>query len=84
MTCSWTFITAHAAVLTSIGARPSTTALEVASKLGITERSVRRILADLQDAGCMQKTAKARVNHYQVSVHMPLRRPEIRIGLLTD
>jgi DNA-binding Lrp family transcriptional regulator len=72
----WTFITNHGAVLTYIASNPQVTAREIASKLGITERSVRRIVADLEATGYIKKQKVGRVNRYQVNPFMPLRRPE--------
>jgi predicted ArsR family transcriptional regulator len=48
----------------------------VAQKLGITERSVRRILRDLENEGYIEHQRKGRVNTYRLYLDVPLRRPD--------
>jgi len=43
----WTLITNHAAVLSLLANRPQITAREISQEVGITERSVRLIISDL-------------------------------------
>ena len=45
---SWSFLTNHAVVLTYISQRSDSTGRQIAEAIGITERAVRKILADLQ------------------------------------
>jgi DNA-binding Lrp family transcriptional regulator len=81
----WTFITNHGAVLTYIASHPQVAAREIASKLGITERSVRRIVADLEASGYLKKSKMQRINQYEVNTQMPLRRSDnqdIEVGKL--
>jgi predicted ArsR family transcriptional regulator len=81
----WTFITSHGAVLGLVAKHKQIRAIEIASQLGLTERSVRRIIADLIAAGYVAKDKKGRVNRYRVKPSLPLRRPEsreIRVGEL--
>jgi DNA-binding MarR family transcriptional regulator len=47
----WTFLTNHAHVLLCIAKWPSVTMRDVAARVGITERAVQRIVADLEAAG---------------------------------
>jgi DNA-binding IclR family transcriptional regulator len=72
----WTFITNHGAVLASIAEHGQITAREIAARLGITERSVHRIIADLEEAGYVVKERSSRTNRYQVNPGQGLRRPE--------
>jgi len=44
----WTFITNHAVVLSYLARHPSITARQLATEIGITERAVRTIIADLE------------------------------------
>jgi len=84
---NWTFITNHGAVLMYLAANPRITVAEIASKLSITERSVRRIISHLHDAGYIEKTRVGRVNQYTVDFAKALRRPEsksIQVGELLD
>ena|SRR5437588_11237349 len=75
---SWSFLTNHALVLTHIGRRPDSTGIEIAQAVGITERAVRKILADLQVAGYIETEHVGRRNRYRVDVHRPLQRVEDR------
>jgi DNA-binding transcriptional ArsR family regulator len=60
------------------------TAREIAARLDITERSVMRIIKDLEEAGYVTIDRVGRVNHYQVNAHLPLRRDETRDVLIGD
>lgn len=48
---------------------------DVADLVGITERAVQRIVADLEEAGYIERTRHGRRNHYEVRNHRPLRHP---------
>lgn len=48
---------------------------DLAARIGITERAVQRIIADLQEAGYLQTERQGRCNHYRVTVNRPLRHP---------
>lgn len=69
----WTFITNHAAVLTIIDKQPSITAREIAEAVGITERAVRKIIADLEADGYIRKKKEGRRVRYTVHPEMTLR-----------
>lgn len=75
---NWTFITNHGAVLALIAEHGQITAREIASELGITERSVHRIISDLEAEGYITRTRRGRVNQYEVNHDLPLRRIERR------
>ena len=68
----WSFLSNHALVLTHIGREPDSTGLEISHAVGITERAVRKILADLQSAGYIQTERIGRRNRYRVDVDRPL------------
>jgi predicted ArsR family transcriptional regulator len=74
----WTFITNHGAVLALIAQRDQITAREIAEIVGLTERPVRRIIAELETTGYLYKQRTGRVNRYRVNRDLPLRRPEAR------
>jgi transcription initiation factor IIE alpha subunit len=75
----WTFVTNHAAVLSIIAKHGRITATDIALQLGITERSVRRIIADLLTEGYIDvNKKKGSANKYYINTHLPLRRPELR------
>ena len=69
----WTFITNHAAVLSSISCHPTITAHELALEVGISERAIRRIIFELHDAGYIAKKKEGRRVRYQVKRQTPLR-----------
>ena len=74
----WTFITNHGAVLGLIGERSMITTREISHLLGITERTIHTIIADLEEAGYITKTKVGRRNYFEVNQTLPLRRPEKR------
>ena len=70
----WHFISNHGAALVYVAAHPRATGIEIAGAIGIQERNVRRIIADLVDEGYLEKERVGRVNLYEVKLHMRLRR----------
>ena len=79
----WHFITNHGTVLLLIAQRRQITALAIAEELGLTERPVRRIIAELEAAGYLQKQRVGRVNQYEVCLDLPLRQSvhrEVAVG----
>ncbi len=74
----WTFITNHAAVLTSLDREEHLTSREIAMALGITERTVIRIIKDLVSAGYVTKRREGRENRYTINTSLPLRRNDQR------
>jgi len=48
---------------------------EVAGKVGITERAVQRIIADLEDGGVLEREKVGRKNHYRIHPEVALRHP---------
>jgi DNA-binding transcriptional ArsR family regulator len=71
----WTFLTNHSHVLILVAQNPSVVLREVASRVGITERAVQRIIADLERAGIIERERVGRQNHYRVRTNIPLRHP---------
>ena len=74
----WTFITNHAAVLTLLDHKEQMTSREIAMALNITERSVIRIIKDLETEGYVTKHKEGRENRYTVNKDLPLRRNDQR------
>jgi predicted ArsR family transcriptional regulator len=74
----WTFITNHAAVLTFLDREEQSTAREIAAILNVTERTVIRIIKDLEAEGYLNKRKVGRVNHYTINKDLPLRRNDQR------
>jgi len=76
MSDSWTFVTSHTLVLLCIAEDPEVRMSEVAARIGITERRVQAIVAQLVASGHLTKTKRGRRNHYDISYAMPLRHLE--------
>lgn len=72
---SWTFMTNHAHVLFCIAQDNSLRLRDVASRVGITERAVQRIVADLHEAGYLEVHKEGRRNRYEVHFDKTLRHP---------
>ncbi len=69
----WTFLTNHAHVLIMLSQQPEIVLRQVAAEIGITERAVQRIIADLEDAGYVERQRVGRQNHYRIIARLPLR-----------
>ena len=69
----WSFLTNHARVLVCIAHDPGVRLRDIASTLGITERSAYGIVTDLTEAGYVVKAKDGRRNRYQIQPHLPLR-----------
>jgi len=71
----WTFFTNHAHVLICLARKPEQPLREVAIAVGITERAVQRIVADLEAAGYLSRRKIGRQNHYVIHHGIQLRHP---------
>jgi DNA-binding transcriptional ArsR family regulator len=83
----WTFLTNHALVLSYITHHPRITARELANAAGITERTTRKIIADLLETGYIAKKREGRRNRYRVNPDLALRHPihgETAVGDLLE
>jgi predicted ArsR family transcriptional regulator len=69
----WTFLTNHALVLVYLAKHSQITALELSMSIGITERAVRKIIADLEGEGYIGKTKEGRRVKYSINQKLPLR-----------
>lgn len=63
----WTFLTNHAHVLLCLAGGEALTARELGLMIGITERAIQVILADLTDGGYLIKKKIGRRNIYTVN-----------------
>lgn len=71
----WTFLSNHAHVLLCIAREPEIRLRDVAERVGITERAVQRIVADLESAHYLERSRSGRRNRYEVHPELPLRHP---------
>ena len=84
---SWSFLTNHALVLIYISQYPDSTGLEISHAVGVTERAVRKLVADLQAVGYIESERIGRRNRYRVDLHRPLGHigeRELTVGELLD
>jgi DNA-binding transcriptional ArsR family regulator len=72
---TWTFLTNHAHVLLCVARDPGVRLRDVALQVGITERAAQRIVADLVDAGYLERERDGRRNRYRLNPDLPLRHP---------
>ena len=70
----WSFLTNHARVLVCIAQDPGVRLRDIATAVGITERSAYAIVTDLTAAGYVvkDKDTDGRRNRYQIQTHLPL------------
>ena len=71
----WTFLTNHAHVMIILAKNPEIVLREVASLVGITERAVQRIIADLERDEFLVRERVGRRNSYRIRKDRPLRHP---------
>ena len=71
----WTFLSNHSHVLLCLAQQGDLPLREVALKVGITERSVQRIVADLEEGGYLLREREGRRNRYSLVLDTPLRHP---------
>lgn len=69
----WKFVTNHALVLCQIVEQPKITTREIALVIGITEKTTRSIIADLEADGYVSKIREGRRLRYRVNADLPLR-----------
>ncbi len=72
---TWTFLTNHSHVLVCLATDPMMRIRDLAVAVGITERAVARILAELEECGVIDKVREGRRNRYEVRLDFPLRHP---------
>ncbi len=88
---SWTFLSNYAHVLVCLARDPDITLRGIAELVGVTERAIHRIVAELTAAGVVVKEREGRRNHYTLSLSIPLGHPleegktvsDLLSGLLT-
>jgi DNA-binding MarR family transcriptional regulator len=83
----WRFVTNHTQVLLCIARNGDARLRDVAEKVGITERAAQRIVADLVEAGFVERKRIGRRNHYSIDRSAKMRHPaqvNQEIGELLD
>jgi DNA-binding MarR family transcriptional regulator len=69
----WTFLTNHGLVLSHIAKHPRSTARDIASVVGITERTTHKIIAELEKEGYIKRKKVGRSNVYRINPSLSLR-----------
>jgi predicted transcriptional regulator len=84
---AWTFLTNHAIVLMVLSCYPIITARDLSGLIGITERSIRNIISDLESEGYVKKSKEGRQVRYEIQTDLPLRHQALEnqtIGILLE
>ena len=71
----WTFLSNHGHVLVALSRDPKMRIRDLAGEIGITERSVRSILVDLEEAGYVVISKVGRQNVYKIVADKSFRHP---------
>ena len=69
----WTYLTNHTHILICLAHDSELRLRDVAEKVGITERAVQRIVAELEEAGAITRIRDGRRNRYDVHLDSRLR-----------
>ena len=77
---SWTLLTGHGHVLVEIARNPDARIRDISEVVGLTDRSVQAIVADLEAAGYLTRTRTGRRTRYTVN-HDSLFRHSAQEGL---
>jgi predicted transcriptional regulator len=72
---AWTFLSNHGHVLLCIASNPDARVRDIADRVGITERAVQRIVAELAAAGVVTRERRGRRTHYGIDAAAHLRHP---------
>jgi MarR family len=84
---SWTLLTGHGHVLVEIARSPTARVRDIAAVVGLTERTVQVIVADLEGAGYLTRTRTGRRTRYSVNRNNLFRHSAqegLRIGPFLD
>ncbi|MEM1355315.1 MAG: winged helix-turn-helix domain-containing protein [Planctomycetota bacterium] len=72
---TWTFLTNHSHVLICLSLDSDLRLREVAERVGITERAVQKIVAELEEGGVLIREKVGRRNRYRIREGKRLRHP---------
>jgi len=80
----WTFITNHGLVLLYISQNPQCTMRDMAAALNVTERSIQRVLVDLEAEGYIRWHGTGKGNIYQINHTRELKHELTKDSLVGD
>ncbi len=75
MSAAWTFLSNHGHVLMCIAKNSEMRLRDISDEVGITERSVSTIIADLESAGIIERIRDGRRNMYRIDRSLQMRHP---------
>ncbi len=75
MSDQWTFLSNHGHVILFLSHNPEATVREISVQVGITERAVLKIIADLSQDGYVIINKIGRNNTYRINANKTLRHP---------
>jgi DNA-binding MarR family transcriptional regulator len=84
---SWTLLTGHGHVLVEIARNPKARIRDLSAVVGLTERTVQAIVADLDAAGYLTRTRTGRRTRYTVNSNSMFRHEAqegLRVGPFLD
>ena len=84
---AWTLLTGHGHVLVEIARNPDARIRDISPVVGLTERTVQAIVADLEAAGYLTRTRIGRRTRYTVNPDSPFRhraQEGLRVGPVLD
>jgi DNA-binding Lrp family transcriptional regulator len=84
---SWTLLTGHGHVLVEIAKDPDARIRDISPVVGLTERTVQAIVADLEAAGYITRTRVGRRTRYTLDPDSPFRHSAqdgLRVGPMLD
>src|SRR5271170_402053 len=84
---AWTLLTGHGHVLVEIARDPEARIRDISAAVGLTERTVQAIVADLEAAGYLTRTRHGRRTRYTVNRDSLFRHSAqegLRVGPLLD
>jgi DNA-binding MarR family transcriptional regulator len=80
----WELLSNHGKVLVCLARDPDVRVSEIAELVGIKERAVQRILAELRDDGLVESTRTGRRNRYRINRTRREPWAEAPVGKLLD
>ena len=80
----WNFVTNHGLVLAYVAKHPQSTARAIASAVNLTERTVHKIIAELEAEEYIKRRRVGRNNEYRINSHTELRHETTRDVMVED
>jgi len=71
----WTFLSNHAHVLLCIARNPDARVRDISEQVGITDRAIQRIIAELEAGNVLTRERRGRRTHYAIEASARLRHP---------